>query len=128
MAVIRSQPDAVAVMGDHLIGLFNTMLLPPGSGHLMARFEAPVLRLSVILLQARAQILAAEDDARRLLALCDAEAAMKDCIPYSENESRRMAEFDRSTSVSAIGTLLGLNLPTRNCELPSDFFERKAGT
>jgi hypothetical protein len=128
MAVIRSNPDAVAVMGDHLIGLFNAMMLPSGSGHLMARYEAPVLRLSVILLRARAQVLAAEDDARRLLALCDAEAAIKNCIPYSDNEARRMAEFDRSTAVSLIASLLDLRLPTRNCELSADFFERKAGT
>jgi hypothetical protein len=128
MAVIRSNPDAVAVMGDHLMGLFNAMLLPPGSGHLMARFEVPVLRLSVILLRARAQVLEEEDDARRLLVLCDAEAAMKECIPYSDNEPRRMAEFDRSTAVSLIASLLDLRLPTRNCELSADFFETKAGT
>lgn len=120
--LLQRQPDACAVLGQHILDTFNEMLLPAASGHPRARYLAPILRMSVLLHRVRIAALEAADEPAKLVVLVGGLDALTLMTPHDAYQEREMAAEDRATAVHQIGTLFGLRCP-QNAELSAAFFD-----
>jgi hypothetical protein len=123
--LLASHPDAIRQMQRHVLNTFRAMVSPPITETTLILHPAPVLRLAVYLHQLRLDCLDAQNDETRLILLCDAEAAMRRHVAYSDRESRRMEADDRANAVALIASLWGSALPG-NRDLDETFFNLNA--
>ena len=120
--LLSRQPDAVARMKRKVLETFAALLEPPGR-QIYYMGPPPILRMSVELHRLRLDLLAASTAEEQLVLLVDAEAALRDMRPYSEDQSTRMAAEDKSRSVAMIGSLFNLTGIGPNEDLSTDFFD-----